>query len=67
MPHQSIRTFAPVAASLLMTSISGYRQVATYPNKIARIITGFALGSGGDATAIILHSKPGVSSITILT
>jgi len=67
MPHQSIMTFAPFAATLLMTSTSRQNQAETYPNKLKRVIRGFALGGGGNAAAIILHSKSGVSSITLLT
>jgi tripartite-type tricarboxylate transporter receptor subunit TctC len=57
MPHESIRTFAPVVDTLLMTSKSWHGQATTYPNKPTQIITGFALGSGGDSFAIIHSSK----------
>lgn len=59
MAHQSPRNFTHIPTTLLMTSTSWHRQPATYPNKISRIITGFALGSGANAAAIVLNSKSG--------
>ena len=42
-----------------MTSTRGHYQAVTYPNKLARIIKGFALCGGGGGAVRILDSKPG--------
>ena len=59
MPHQSLRTYTPAAATLLETSISRHCQSATYPNKPIRIIKGFALGGGAGSAVSFLNAKPG--------
>ena len=56
MPHKSIKTFAPVAATLLMASTGGHCQAATYPNKRTRLIAGLVPGGSSDSAARIFNS-----------
>lgn len=59
MAHQSLRNFAPVPTTLLMTSTRWHRQPASYSNMITQIITGFVLGSVANTAAIVRNSKSG--------
>ncbi|WP_216198284.1 hypothetical protein [Polynucleobacter sp. UK-Mo-2m-Kol15] len=59
MYHQSMRTSAPAATTLIKTSSSGYYQAVTYPNKSTRSITVFALAGRTVKISRVLNSTSG--------